>query len=98
MRYKIEVTEEAKIDLSFFRAYERKTILATVREQLTHEPTKETRNRKKLRENPIAQWELRCGKYRIFYEVEADVVAVGVISIGWKEHNVLYIRGEEVKI
>lgn len=98
MRYKIEVTEEAKIDLSFFKAYERKTILAAIKEQLTYEPTKETRNRKPLRENPIAPWELRSGKYRIFYTVEDEVVTVGVISIGYKEHNVLYVRGEEVRI
>ncbi len=98
MRYNIEVSEEAKIDLSFFEAYERKTILAAIKEQLSYEPVKETRNRKNLRENPIAQWELRNGRYRIFYEVQDDLATVGVISIGWKKHNVLYIRGEEVKI
>ena len=54
MIYKIEITEDAKIDLSFFKAYERKIILASIREQLSYEPLKETRNQKKLRENPIA--------------------------------------------
>lgn len=98
MRYKIEITEEAKIDLSFFKLYERKTILEAIKEQLLYEPTKETKNRKELRENPIAPWELRSGKYRIFYEVEDDIVTVGVIAIGWKKHNALYIRGKEVII
>ncbi len=98
MIYKIEITEDAKIDLSFFKAYERKIILASIREQLSYEPLKETRNQKKLRENPIAPWELRIGKYRIFYEVRNDIVTVGIISVGKKEHNVLYIRGKEVKI
>ena len=98
MRYEIEITEEAKIDLSFFKAYERKTILAAIREQLSHEPLKETRNRKELRENPLANWELRCGKYRIFYEVRENIVTVGIIAVGWKKHNELYIRNKEVKI
>jgi len=41
---------------------------------------------------------LRIGKYRIFYEVRNDIVTVGVISVGKKEYNVLYIRGKKVKI
>jgi mRNA-degrading endonuclease RelE of RelBE toxin-antitoxin system len=98
MGYRIEITEDAKVDLAFFKANERKRILAAIREQLSYEPLKETRNRKKLRENPISPWELRSGKYRVFYEVEEDIVTVGVISVGWKKHNILYIRGKEVKI
>ena len=53
MIYKIEITEDAKFDLSFFKAYERKIILAAIKEQLSYEPLKETKNRKKLRDNPI---------------------------------------------
>jgi mRNA-degrading endonuclease RelE of RelBE toxin-antitoxin system len=98
MRYKIEITEEAKIDLSFFKAYERKTILKNIKDQLSYEPQRETKNRKLLRENPIASYELRIRKYRVFYEVDKDVVTVGVVAVGWKKHNVLYIRGQEVII
>lgn len=98
MAYRIEITEGAKTDLSYFKAYERKEILAGVKEQLTHEPLQETRNRKALRENPIAPWELRIGKYRIFYEVNDDVVTVIVVSVGVKRHNVLFIRGKKATI
>lgn len=98
MRYKIEITEDAKADLSFFKVSERKEILSDIKKQLLYEPLKETRNRKKLRDNPIAPWELRVGKYRIFYEVENDIVTVIIISIGFKKHNVLFIRGIEVTI
>jgi mRNA-degrading endonuclease RelE of RelBE toxin-antitoxin system len=59
---------------------------------------KETKNRKELRCNPVASWELRSGKYRAFYEVQNDIVTVIVVSIGMKEHNKLYIRGKDVKI
>lgn len=98
MKYKIEITEDAKTDLSYFKAYVRKEILIGIKEQLMYEPLKETRNRKKLRENPIAPWELRVGKYRIFYEIENDIVTVVIISVGVKKHNILFIRGKEVTI
>ncbi len=98
MKYRIEITEDAKTDLSYFKAWERKEILVGIKEQLLYEPLKETRNRKNLRDNPIAPWEIRIGKYRIFYEVDNDIVAVIIISVGMKKHNILYIRGKEVKI
>lgn len=98
MKYTIEVTEEAKRDLSYFTAHERKRILQGIREQLSHEPLQETRNRKKLRENPIAPWELRIGKYRVFYEVVQDIVTIGVVAVGYKQHNTLYIRGKRVAL
>ena len=66
-----------------------------IKEQLSFEPGKETRNRKRLRENPIATWELRIGKFRVFYEIEEGSKAVCVVAVGWKEHNKLFIRGKE---
>ena len=92
----IDFTEDAAADLDYFTAQERKTIIDRVKEQLSHEPTRETRNRKKLRENPIATWELRAGRFRVFFEVLQDVVTV--VSVGYKEHNVLYIRGKQVQL
>jgi mRNA-degrading endonuclease RelE of RelBE toxin-antitoxin system len=72
----------------------------TIREQLTHTPTKETRNRKSLEQpGPFgASWELRCGpdnRFRVFYEVDAAVLEVQVLAIGVKERNRLLIGGEE---
>lgn len=45
--------------------------------------------------NPLARWEVRVGKYRIFYAVEVSDQVVLVKAVGWKEHNRLYIRGRE---
>ena len=98
MKYKIEITADAKADLSFLKAFEKKSILQAIKEHLSYEPLKETRNRKKLRENILAPWELRNGKYRIFYKVENDIVTVIVVSIGMKKHNTLFIRGKEVML
>jgi mRNA-degrading endonuclease RelE of RelBE toxin-antitoxin system len=96
--YGIDVTEEAKMDLSYYTAFERKLVVSGIREQLTHQPLLETKNRKSLRDNPIASWELRVGKYRIFYEVNEPAQSVSIVSVGHKEHNTLFIRGQEVQI
>ncbi len=96
--YRIEFTQEAKSDLAYFSVYEQKRIVDDVKRQLIHEPTVETRNRKELRDNPVARWELRTGKYRVFYEVEAEISTVVVGAVGCKVHNMLYIRGKEVKL
>jgi len=96
--YQIEVTQEARDDLSYYTAFKRKIIVSGIREQLTHHPHVETKNRKPLRDNPLASWELRVGKYRVFYEVNDTVSTVSVVSVGHKEHNVLLIRGKEVQL
>ena len=96
--YRIEVTEEAKTDLSHYTAFERNLIVSQIREQLSEQPEVETKNRKQLRDNPIACWELRVGKFRVFYEVDEARKLVVIVSVGHKDHNVLVIRGNEVQL
>ncbi len=59
--YDIQITDEAEADLAYYRANERKLIIDGIITQLTYEPTKEMRNRKRLRETTMATWELRIG-------------------------------------
>jgi mRNA-degrading endonuclease RelE of RelBE toxin-antitoxin system len=72
----------------------------TIKEQLMHTPTEETRNRKPL-DQPApfgASWELRCGpdnRFRVFYEVDAATQEAKVLAIGVKDRNRLTIGGEE---
>ena len=96
--YRIVVTEDAKVDLANYAAFERKIIVSDIREQLVDQPDLETKNRKSLRENPIATWELRVGKYRVFYEADRAAQVVRIVSIGHKEHTILLIRGKEVRL
>ena len=69
-----------------------------MRAQLTYQPMIETRQRKKLRDNPVASWELRVGKHRVFYEIDERSRKVTIIAVGHKEHNILFIRGKEVQL
>jgi hypothetical protein len=64
--YEIEVSEEAKLDLLHYSAFERKIITFEIRAQLADQPMVETKNRKPPRDNPLASWELRVGRYRVF--------------------------------
>ncbi len=64
-----------------------------------HEPLTETRNRKPLRPNPVAPWELRVGDLRVFYEVAADEPnVVRVLAVGRKRGNTLLIAGKEIEL
>jgi mRNA-degrading endonuclease RelE of RelBE toxin-antitoxin system len=96
--FRIEVTADARDDLLHYSASERKLIVTGIRAQLLHEPLVATKNRKPLRANPIASWELRLGRFRVFYEVDGPSQTVTVVSVGNKEHNQLFVRGQEVKI
>lgn len=82
--YQIELTEEAKADLYYYTAFERKIITEEIRVQLTYQPLTETKNRKRLRNNPIAPWELRSGKYRILYEADEASLKLAITAIGHK--------------
>ncbi|MEN6449736.1 MAG: type II toxin-antitoxin system RelE/ParE family toxin [Thermoguttaceae bacterium] len=73
--FRIGYAEGVADDLSGIRPYERQRLLDQIDQQLEHEPTRETRNRKPLRglvppwEHIEPVWELRAGDYRVFYDV-----------------------------
>jgi mRNA-degrading endonuclease RelE of RelBE toxin-antitoxin system len=94
MAYTIEYAASAEGDIAYFRKYEQMVIVDAIDDQLIYEPSLETRNRKVLDPNPLAAWELRIGRYRVFYDVDVATRLVLVKAVGWKEHNTLYIRGK----
>ncbi len=69
-------------------ARQRAIVLDAVDEQLTHQPTVETRNRKPMRPNPLAPWELRIGVLRVYYDIE-DIPEskVYIRAVGIKMRN-----------
>ena len=97
--YRIQFTTSAEKQFAQLTAREQAIVLNAVKVQLRHEPTKETRNRKPLRPNPLAPWELRAGFFRVFYEADArESDLINVLAIGIKRGNQLIILGKEIKI
>jgi mRNA-degrading endonuclease RelE of RelBE toxin-antitoxin system len=74
----------------------------TIKKQLTHTPTEETRNRKPM-ESPApfaATLELRCRRnnlFRVLYDVDSATTTVSILAIGIKDQNRLLIGDEEYK-
>jgi mRNA-degrading endonuclease RelE of RelBE toxin-antitoxin system len=78
-------------------------IRTAIEEQLQHEPGKETRNRKPLRQPaPFeATWEIRFGPencFRVLYGIDEERREVQILAIGVKEGNRLLVAGEEVEL
>ena len=94
----IKITNDAYIDLQWFRKHDRVKVLDSIKNQLTTQPATETTNRKILRSNSLATWELRVGVFRVFYNLEDDSKTVIIVAIGQKKGQILYIRGEEFLI
>ncbi|HJT31592.1 MAG TPA: type II toxin-antitoxin system RelE/ParE family toxin [Pirellulales bacterium] len=95
MPFVLEFTQSALDDLAHFRKYEQTLIVDQIEIQLSYEPAVQTRNRKPLEESELAEWELRIGDYRVFYDVNRAGASVKVKAIGYKEHGTFYLRGKE---
>lgn len=93
--FEISFTPSALDDVAWFRKHEQAQILDSIEAQLSHEPTIETRNRKRLRPNQVSEWELRIGKFRVFYDVVAEDNLVEIRLIGSKTGNILHVQGKE---
>jgi mRNA-degrading endonuclease RelE of RelBE toxin-antitoxin system len=99
LAYKILFSDKAQTHLGFLTARQRSTVLDAVDVQLKHEPTLETRNRKPLRPNPLAQWELRIGELRVYYRVEDEPQqVVYVLLIGVKDRNIVRVGSEVLEL
>ena len=95
MPYRIEYTRTTIDHLRQLTARQRGIVIDTVDEQLTHEPTTETRNRKEMLPNSLASWELRISDLRVYYDVTEEPQTVTVVAVGIKRGNHVFIGGEE---
>ena len=99
MAYEVRFSESAEGHFARLTARERSIVTSAVRAQLLHEPVREMRNRKPLRANPLAPWELRAGSLRVFYEVIGEETnIVNILAIGIKKGNRLFVAGEGIRI
>jgi len=93
MRYGIQITEEAELDLDDIRAFYREEILDGIEEHLRYEPTRESRSRIKrleLLDSPACR--LRVGDYRVSYDVDEVAAEVVVLRVMGKEESLVYLE------
>jgi mRNA-degrading endonuclease RelE of RelBE toxin-antitoxin system len=92
--YRIDYSPDAEGHLRALTARQQRIVIDSVDRQLVHEPTAPTRNRKQMRANPLAPWELRIGNLRVYYDVEeAPERVVRIRAVGVKERNQVRIGG-----
>jgi mRNA-degrading endonuclease RelE of RelBE toxin-antitoxin system len=76
----------------------RRNQVAAIETQLLYQPAHETRHRKRLRPNALAEWELRVQTFRVFYDVDVTHSVVKIAAVGYKEGNTLFIHSEEYEL
>jgi mRNA-degrading endonuclease RelE of RelBE toxin-antitoxin system len=99
LAYRIEYSPEAGGHLQALTARQRSLVFDAVDEQLAHEPGVETRNRKPMRPNPVAPWELRVRELRVYYDIaEQPEPLVTVLAVGLKRRDRIVIGGKEYQL
>ncbi len=110
MAFIIRYTPLALEHLRSLTARDQSIVVDAVDDQLPEQALVPTRNRKPLRPNELATWELRLGDLRVFYNIETgtddagapiDELPVGVVvivAVGIKCGNRLLISGEEFEL
>ncbi len=100
MKFDIGFTQTASDHVRAFRKIDQTLIFDAISDQLRHDATTETRSRKRLSANELADWELRVEDFRVFYDVldEGGSQSVKVKAVGHKVHNKLFVGGKEVRL
>ena len=100
MAFDVQFTQLAATHVRSYRKFAQRIIFDGIEEQRAHGPDTETRNRTRLGENDLSDWELRIGKFRVFYDLVVDETQqiVKVKAVGHKEHNKLFIGQKEVQL
>lgn len=98
MSYRIALSRTSLSHLQGFTQREQRIIRDALTEQLSYEPTTPTRNRKEMRPNLLAIWELRIGDFRVYYDVDEEESVIDIRAIGIKQGNQVRIGGEVVDL
>jgi mRNA-degrading endonuclease RelE of RelBE toxin-antitoxin system len=93
MPFKITITEDAERQFRSLSVRDQRILEAALLSRLEQQPTIPTKAIKRLRPNPLAEFELRAGALRALYNVEEDEVVV--LIVGRKVGNTLIVEGEE---
>ena len=99
MKYRIEYSPETEEHFRYLSKRQQGIVLDAVERQLQFQPDIETRNRKPMRPNPLAPWELRIGTLRVYYDFEDSPERVVFIrAVGIKQRNNVKIGREMIQL
>lgn len=97
--HRIEYSPETEAHLRALTAGQRSLVLSSVEKQLPHQPTVETRNRKPMRPNLLATWELRVRNLWVYYTVDEEPEpVVSIRAVGVKVGNRVRIADQEIDL
>jgi len=98
MEFTIVFSPDARDHLRSLKRRDQQIVIDAIAAQFTHQADQPTSNRKLLRDNRLAPWELRIGDHRVFYDIKHDNKLVVIVAVGKKFHNRLLIGGEEIEL
>ncbi len=93
MPFKITITEDADRQFRALPVREQRILEAAIQSRLLNQPTTPSKAIKRLRPNPLAEFELGAGNLRALYNVEGNEVVL--LIVGCKVGNKLIVEGEE---
>jgi mRNA interferase RelE/StbE len=92
MPHEIRYSDVALEQLRRLRAFDRAAILEQIEQVLGVNPALESKARvKQLRQSAPTQYRLRVGEFRVFYDIEGEVVLI--IQVLSKEEAIAYLEG-----
>ncbi len=101
MAYEITFAKDVAAHLDALTARQEAAVLDAIEEQLAHQPTTKTRNRKPMDPDKrfyIAPWELRVGELRVYYVVsETPKPVVVIMAVGVKVRDRVRIAGKDAE-
>lgn len=98
MSYQIAFSQVSLAHLRLLKVNEQKIVLDKIEQKLKYQPNLPSRNRKQMRPNPLAIWELRIGIFRVYYDIDKQDNIVDIRAIGIKQGNQVFIGGNPINL
>ena len=95
MAFRITITDEADAQLRALLAREQRIVEAAVMARLCDQPMVPTKAIRRLRPNPLAEFELRVQNLRVLNNVDRGDSEVVLLVVGRKVGNKLIVGGKE---
>jgi mRNA-degrading endonuclease RelE of RelBE toxin-antitoxin system len=98
MPFRIELVDDAKVDLRRLRAVDRAKVLDRIERHLTDQPTVQSRSRiKRLRAGTYPPYRLRVDDIRVYYDVDETRQLVVVLGIVPKSESAAWLAGPSAR-